>query len=97
MHVPRLIERKQADCMTVIRSDRVRWVYDSESSRARIASLNGLYVSRVNEVACNQCRVNKLRPRVEVRWCAQRSVWGCWCGVWCGVVVRLVVGGVWLD
>jgi hypothetical protein len=34
-------------------------VYDSESSRGRIASLNGLYVSRANEdeVVRSRCRV----------------------------------------
>ena len=74
MHVPET-DREKASRLYDSHSIR-SWdgVYDSESSRAGIASLNGLYVSRVNEVACNRCRVNKLRPRVEVRWCARRSV-----------------------
>lgn len=81
MHLPD--KEKARQCMTV-RSDRGE-VYDSESSQGRIANLNGLYISRVNVVARSRCRERELRPRIEVRCCAQRSVWG--------VVVGLV--GCW--
>ena len=61
---------------------------------ARIASLNGLYVSRVNEVACNRCRVNKITTESRGEMVARNAVvWGVLVLVlvWC-VVVRLVVG-----
>ena len=65
---------------------------------ARIASLNGLYVSRVNEVACNRCRVNKITTESRGEMVARNAVvWGVLVLVWCGVwLLNWLLGG-WLD